>query len=99
MPVVSFLQQPHSGHANSTTPYESGIKVNRFTHDIVWTSDVSGYLGEGNHCTVFLPEGLHHISAEIQSVKKENYINVLPAADSLLPLYAGKNNGVVFFSY
>jgi len=59
------------------------LAVNVNTMDVVWTSDVSGYLGEGNHITVFLPQGLQRIKAEIQKVKKEMYIYVAPNAKNV----------------
>ena len=52
------------------------LAVNVDTRDILWTSDISGNLGKGNHITIYLSEGLHCISAEIRGVKKEQYVQI-----------------------
>jgi len=54
------------------------LAVNVNTNDILWLSDVSGYLGEGNHLTLFLPAGFHRINAVIKGVIKEQHVIVLP---------------------
>jgi len=56
------------------------LAVNVNTNDILWTSDISGYLGEGNHLTLFLPTGFHRINAEIKGVIREQHIIVSPNA-------------------
>ena len=44
------------------------LAVNVNTQDVLWESNVSGYLGKGNHIILFLPEGQHRISAKIQKI-------------------------------
>jgi hypothetical protein len=52
------------------------LAVNVNTQDIIWRSDRAGVLGEGNHLTLFLPVGLHNISAEIMGVTRKRYATV-----------------------
>jgi len=54
------------------------LAVNVNTNDILWESDISGYLGEGNHLTLFLPEGLHRISATIRGERRNLNVFVAP---------------------
>ncbi|MDR0495659.1 MAG: hypothetical protein LBG95_08555 [Treponema sp.] len=48
------------------------------TEDIRWMSSLSGFLGAGNHLTLFLPDGLHRVSAEIRGQRKEQNVYVSP---------------------
>ena len=90
-PVDFSITSPRTGWV-----YYENIKimlaVNADTDDIIWTSTISGYLGEGNHLTLFLPKGLHGICAEIQGVKKERYIYISPAS-------GGMNNRSILINY
>jgi hypothetical protein len=52
------------------------LSVNVNTNNITWSSDISGYLGNGNHLTLFLPNGLHRVSAEIRGQRKEQNVYV-----------------------
>jgi hypothetical protein len=54
------------------------LAVNVNTRDVVWRSDIVGFLGEGNHLSIFLREGIHTVTAEIQNLKREVRVNVLP---------------------
>jgi hypothetical protein len=58
------------------------LAVNVKTDGILWESDISGALGEGNHLALFLPEGLHRISADIMGVKRELIVPVFPRAQN-----------------
>jgi hypothetical protein len=58
------------------------LAVNVDTEDIVWDSSAAGYLGTGNHLAVFLPEGIHSISAEIQNKKVALYIQINKRTDN-----------------
>jgi len=76
--TVDFsIKSPVSGW----TYYEDSkimLAVNVNTEDIIWESDISGYLGEGNHLTLFLPEGIQRVSAKIRGVVRERIVIVLP---------------------
>jgi hypothetical protein len=84
-PEIVYISEPLDFSITSPkqdwTYYEDTkimLAINVNTNDIVWRSSLSGFLGEGNHCVVFLPEGFHVISAEIQNVRKEKYVYIRP---------------------
>ena len=52
------------------------LAVNVNTQAITWTSNIHGKLGEGNHVSIFMPEGVHRITAEIQGVPRTKEIAV-----------------------
>jgi len=54
------------------------LAVNVNTANITWTSDISGFLGAGNHLSIYLTQGLHRIKAEIEGISKELTVYVAP---------------------
>ena len=54
------------------------LAVNVNTSNIRWTSDISGFLGKGNHLSIYLAQGLHRIKAEIEGVSRELSVYVAP---------------------
>ena len=75
--VIDFsITSPQSGWTyHAGTPIM--LAVNVATDEVVWESDIAGYLGEGNHLTIFLAPGMHRISATIKGIKKEHYAHVV----------------------
>jgi len=58
------------------------MAVNLNTDNVIWSSDAAGFLGKGNHLTMFLPQGLHLIKADIDGLSKELPVYVSPSVDS-----------------